>query len=342
MSSTKKYSKYLIGIVTVLAISILCTFLFSGPTNSINDVVLNIIYGIIIGLSIAIGCQLLSNYFFSSNEWQKQPVKGFTKVIIVITSFIIINVTLINILWFGITQDIPFAKVLNLRFVRSTIVIEFIIALTIYLITLAKHFSVHLNKYYIKLAATESQLVRHQYETLKSQVNPHFLFNTLNTLSGLIYKDVDKADQFIHHFSQIYRYVLDVQHEEVVPITQELDFIDHYLFLSNIRFNNAIQAKIQLTNTKQFIVPMALQLVFENVLKHNQFNIETPMQITLSEEDGFLKITNPIRPKEQKENSSKLGIKNLQGRYSLLTDKEIQIEKSETHFIVYLPILKNI
>lgn len=341
MDNPRNYRKHLLNLAIILVISVLCTFFFSGSTGSTKDVVLNISYGFIIGLSIAIGCQLLSSYFFTRKEWEKQPIKGFTMIIVAVAGYIIVDVTFVNIIWFRVTQNIPFSKVLSYPFIRSIIAIEFIIGLAIYLIILARHFSLHLNKYYVKLSDAEGQLMKHQYETLKSQVNPHFLFNTLNTLSGLIYKDVDKADQFIHHFSQVYRYVLDVEHEEVVPINQELAFIDHYLFLSNIRFNNAIQSDIQLSTTEQFIVPMALQLVFENAIKHNQFNGDHPMQIVLSEEGGYLKISNPIRPKELKEVSSRLGIKNLRGRYAPLTDKEVRIEEDETHFMVYLPILKN-
>lgn len=341
MDDPKNYRKHLRNLAIILGISVICTFFFGGISGSVKDVILNIVYGILIGVSIAAGCHVISTYFFTRKGWEKTPIKVFTRLIVAVAFCIIIDLLIVNLLWFHFIHDYGFGEILKSANIRLIIIIQFIIGLVIYLVVLARHFSVHLNKYYVKLAETESQLMKYQYETLKNQLNPHFLFNTLNTLSGLIYKDVDKADQFIHHFSQIYRYVLDVQNEELVPIEQELAFIEHYLFLSNIRFNNSIQSDVKLSNLDQFIVPMALQLVIENAIKHNQFNVESPMLITLSEEAEYLKISNPLHPKEHKEPSSQLGIKNLEGRYAPLTDKKVRIEQTETHFVIYLPILKN-
>jgi LytS/YehU family sensor histidine kinase len=163
----------------------------------------------------------------------------------------------------------------------------------------------------------------------------------LNTLSGLIHKDLDKSDTFIYHFSLLYRYALRVEPEDVVPLSQELEFIEHFLFLNNIRFNDAISSQINISDQAQFIVPMALQLAFENAIKHNQFNKKNPLTIQVKDVEGYLVITNNKSKKSNPDPSSNIGIPILQARYARLCNVAIKIEDNEEVFSLFLPILKD-
>lgn len=337
-SATKKHG---LNLLIILFISILCTFLFAGFDKSITNITLNIIYGLLIGLSIAFGCQFVSYLFFGRKGWEENPTKSFTLVVISVAIFIAIDILLINLAWFALTQNASFNQLINSRMVQTTMITEFILGLTIYLIILANRFSKNLNEYHVEVTEMKQELSKYQYDTLKSQMNPHFLFNTLNTLSGLIYEDVDKSDLFISHFAKIYRYVLDVQHEDVVPLDRELQFIENFLFLNNIRFNNSIEANIKLKDKDFYIVPLALQIIFENAIKHNQFNENNKLTIEVTEENGMLKIANSRSPKIQVEESTGLGLATLEKRYAILSDSPVKIEETEFFFTVFLPILNS-
>lgn len=341
MKKSGKTKKHSLNLLIILAISILCTFLFAGFDSNITNIILNITYGFIIGMSIAFSCQFVSYLFFKRIEWEKNPTWNFIWVIIAVAITIATVIMFVNSVWFTVTQNISFSQLINSSMGQATMITEFVLGLTIYLIILSNRFAKHLKEYYTEVSDMKQELAKYQYDTLKSQMNPHFMFNTLNTLSGLIYEDVEKSDLFINHFAKIYRYVLDVQHEDVVPISKELEFIENFLFLNNIRFNNTIKATVNIKNKEQYIVPLALQIIFENAIKHNKFNEKHHLKIDVIEENNFIKISNKKSPKLQVEPSTELGLKNITKRYSTLSNTDVTIDDTEALFTVYLPILTN-
>lgn len=203
-----------------------------------------------------------------------------------------------------------------------------------------RYFARDLQKYYSRVAEVESQLSKYRYDTLKNQLNPHFLFNALNTLSGLIYIDADRADAFTMRLSNLYRYVLDVQKVEVVPLKTEMNLVHDFLYLNNIRFNNHIQLNVERIEEEGFVVPMALQLLLENAIKHNTISSSKPLEIDIRTENHSVVVTNTIQRKQEKEPSHELGLNNLRERYSALTDMPIEMDVSDTHFTVRVPLLQ--
>ncbi len=187
----------------------------------------------------------------------------------------------------------------------------------------------------------EKEKIETLYHSLKQQVNPHFLFNSLSVLSSLVHLDAKKADLFIQHFSDIYRYVLDMNKQNLVTLDQELDFLNSYLFLQRIRFGENIQltASIESHEKNWYLPPLSLQLVFENILKHNIISKELPMAVSMEIKDQQLVVQNKLQPK-QNWKSTKLGIKNLKEKYYLLKEIEPTFHKGNQTYAVFLPLFK--
>jgi two-component system, LytTR family, sensor kinase len=184
--------------------------------------------------------------------------------------------------------------------------------------------------------------IESQFEALRNQINPHFLFNSFNVLSSLVYKDADTSSKFISQLSNVYRYLLYNQDKKIIAVKDELEFIQSYLFLLKIRFeeNIVIDTKIDCVEDHYFVAPAVLQMLIENAIKHNVVSKKNPLSIKLFCDKGFIVVHNNLQEKQVKEASTYVGLRNIQARYRLLTDKEVQIEKSSTHFTVRVPILE--
>jgi len=179
-----------------------------------------------------------------------------------------------------------------------------------------------------------------QYETLKSQVNPHFLFNSLNTLSSLVGKDPEHSEKFIQKLSSVYRYVLENQEKDLVPVSSELSFVRDYFALQQVRDQEKIELKIESNGPENaMIMPVSLQMLVENALKHNLASRKEPLLITIHFE-GLDKLTvrNNLQPRNQLKASSRIGLKNLNERCRLILGREIEIQKTMEEFVVKVPV----
>ena len=181
-----------------------------------------------------------------------------------------------------------------------------------------------------------------QYESLKNKVNPHFLFNSLNTLSSLIPRDPELSDRFITKFSTIYRYVLEKTDMDMVGLDEELNFIEDFFFLQKIRDEEKINLEVNVNNPHCYsVIPVSIQLLVENALKHNAASRERPLNIKIYlEDDNTVVVENNIQKKISLEPSSKVGLKNLKERVFLTMRKEVLINEGPANFRVKLPILK--
>ena len=185
----------------------------------------------------------------------------------------------------------------------------------------------------------ESAVAR--YESLKSQVNPHFLFNSLNALTNLVYEDQDKAAKFIKQLSEVYRYVLDTRETETVSIQEEIRFVKSYLFLQQIRFGDNLKVELNLDNASGNVAPLALQLLLENAIKHNIISQENPLYVKMIVENGFVWVENKLQRKSAMgENSSGMGLGNIRSRYAFLSNKEVLVKEDVEKFSVGLPIIE--
>lgn len=179
-----------------------------------------------------------------------------------------------------------------------------------------------------------------QNETLKNQVNPHFLFNSLNTLSALVNTQPDVAEEFINRLSSIYRYILENSSKDRVPLGVELSFIRDYFYLHKIRDDGKIQLEVKVNETDNSeILPVSLQILVENAIKHNKATRESPLKISIYIENEYVIVKNNLQKMAVQLKSTKIGLKNLGQRVSLITGKVLIIEETNTDFIVKIPLL---
>lgn len=197
--------------------------------------------------------------------------------------------------------------------------------------------------------AASQRTRRHQaefrYMTLKHQVNPHFLFNSLNVLDSIVHDGSrEEASEYIHKMAAIYRYLVKQETEKVVPIADEIDFAKNYRELIEIRFPEGLKFMdhgITTDPPKGYIVPCTLQLLLENAIKHNAFSVEEPLLIELSTDGKTISMKNNLRPKAFTKPSTGIGLQYIRNQYRDLADMEIVVERSSDAFKVSLPILQN-
>ena len=180
-----------------------------------------------------------------------------------------------------------------------------------------------------------------QFDALKNQLDPHFLFNSLNVLTSLIDENPDAAQKFTTSLSKVYRYVLEQKNKELVTVDEELQFAKTYVGLLKMRFEGSIFFDIpdKAMNPEAKVVPLSLQLLLENAVKHNIVDSSKPLHITIVEQEGYLVVENNLQPKEIIKKSSGVGLSNIQQRYGLLTNREVLVHKTASSFIVKLPVL---
>ena len=180
-----------------------------------------------------------------------------------------------------------------------------------------------------------------KFESLKSQLDPHFLFNSLNVLTSLIGENPYKAEKFTTQLSKVYRYVLEQRNKDLIPVLEEIKFANTYMELLGMRFEDAVKFEIpsSITNKNLKIVPLSLQLLLENAVKHNVVSSSKPLTIRIYEQDNYLIIENNINPKQVIGQGTKVGLRNIADRYGLITDKNVIIENNNKIFKVSLPLL---
>jgi sensor histidine kinase YesM len=180
-----------------------------------------------------------------------------------------------------------------------------------------------------------------QNETLKSQVNPHFLFNSLNTVSSLILSNPEKAEEFISNLSSVYRYILENGQKDKVPLQSELDLINRYFDLHRVRDEEKITLSIDYSGADSFqILPVSLQILLENAIKHNIATRENPLHISIYFEGQYIVVKNNLQKKATQMKSTGIGLRNLAERVRLISGKDLVTEETIDCFIVKLPLLK--
>jgi LytS/YehU family sensor histidine kinase len=182
-----------------------------------------------------------------------------------------------------------------------------------------------------------------KFEVLKNQINPHFLFNSLNVLSGLIDSDKNKAQDFIDEFSYIYRYVLETIDKPVVSLGEEIKFARSYIFLQEIRYSNSLVFNIEVSSQYLgcLMPPLSLQLILENAIKHNIVNEENPLNINVYVKNDLLIVENNIQSKISTSKSTGIGQQNLEKRYSMLTREKPKFTVGSKNYKVELPLIKS-
>jgi len=180
-----------------------------------------------------------------------------------------------------------------------------------------------------------------KFDALKNQLDPHFLFNSLNVLTSLIEENPKNAQKFTTSLSKVYRYVLEQKNKDLIPVDEELNFARTYMSLLKMRFEDSIIFEIpeQASNPESKVVPLSLQLLLENAVKHNMVTSSKPLHIKIYESGGMLIVENNLQPKQIVKKSSGVGLENIKQRYKLLSNKTVSINQQANSFAVAIPML---
>jgi sensor histidine kinase YesM len=280
----------------------------------------------------------LGNAFFSEwisqrISWTAQPIRMFIILLVFTIGYTLIAVYLILFFYNHVMG-------FNLKasdMIYSSLVITFLISLFLH----GRSFLLSWRQSAIDAEKLKHESVTARYESLKSQVNPHFLFNSLNALSNLVHEDASKAEQFIKQLADVYRYVLDTRGKELVPVQEELAFLKSYVYLQQIRFGDKLHIEIDLDNTSGMVAPLALQMLVENAIKHNEVSEEKPLTIRIYEKQHAMVVENTLQKKNiLPEAPYGMGLENIRKRYEFLSKQPVEVIQSDSVFAVSLPLIE--
>ncbi|HRA60905.1 MAG TPA: histidine kinase [Bacteroidia bacterium] len=229
------------------------------------------------------------------------------------------------------------------KLMLSSIAIGVLISFMILSVEISTQFFSNWKKSLVEVEKYKAESAQAQLQNLKSQINPHFLFNNMSVLASLVYKDQDKAVDFINQLSKVYRYLLDSRNSELVSLDSELAFIKSYTYLLQIRFDKSFVFEMDVPQNllSKLIPPMALQMLVENAVKHNEVSTDHPLTVSVSANENYLTIKNNLQLRSNEEDATKTGLQNIRARYKHFTNNEVEIIENEKSYIVKIPLLEN-
>ncbi len=317
----------------------LVTGMINGRNFSNWEVKMSFLYTIAIAFVIWQGNRYLHFTLRSYFDWFNKPLKKIVTLLLAISFYTIPVSAVLLVGWYYIFgQGIVNWNVV----VTSTLIIMICVIFithayeTVFLVKESE--SEMLRSEQLERARAEAEL-----EALKNQIDPHFIFNSLNTLSYLIEVRPAKAKKFNDNLAEVYRYILQNKARELVLLREEMEFLKSYFLLLKIRFEKAVEINFSIPDESldQYLIPpISLQILAENAIKHNEFSDRQPLVINIEQQDDHLHISNTVKTKTLRKPSSKIGLQNLAERYKLTTGKDIEVKHDEKEFIVNLPILK--
>jgi len=186
--------------------------------------------------------------------------------------------------------------------------------------------------------------IQSKFEVLKNQIDPHFFFNSLSVLTSLVYKDANQSAEYITQLSKMYRYILEGKNQSLASVDDELKFLDSYIFLIKVRYNENICFEIKIADDLRnsvYLPKNSLQMLVENAIKHNRFDDDEPLIVRISANNEYILVANNKNKRELIEGSSRIGLENIKKRYELIGDHELLIEETDMSFTVKLPKLSS-
>jgi hypothetical protein len=346
MESIRTFTELKKGFISCLKITLIFTLVFSvfqGEDFSFKNVLFTFLVSAAYTFGIGFGNGIINSLLDKKWDWLEQTNLRVYFGIIAVTIYTVPVVIGINYIVFVWMQKLPVENFFtgNMIWVHLFYII---LSLGVSTFMHARSFMVNW-KQASKKEVTQQKIIAGtasaKFESLKNQIDPHFLFNSLNVLSSLIEENPDNAQRFTTSLSKIYRYVLEQKDKELVSVEEELAFAKTYMNLLKMRFENSISYELPegFDNLEAKVVPLSLQLLLENTIKHNVVSEQKPLHITIFVKDNYLIIQNDLQKKEVLQDRRGVGLQNIISRYAILTERKVLIEQTETIFAVYLPIL---
>jgi len=329
-----RFKEYWSAVVIAIAGSPIVTyFSCTSCLSNINKFMITTSISALMWIVMWVGNSELTRFLSKQISWVEFPVKRLV-VGIITTVLFTIGVALSLAKAWEYAWNIRFGGYTDFIFI--SLIITFLISFFLH----GREFLLQWKKSAIDAERFQKESIQAQYQSLKSQVDPHFLFNSLNVLTNLVYEDADKSARFIKQLSEVYRYVLDTRSKEIVSLEEELKFLNSYLFLQQIRFENKLIVVNELQGKQGSLPPLVLQMLVENAIKHNVVSSDDPLTIKLYETNGLITVENNLQRKERIHgDSTGIGLDNIKKRYDFLTDRKVEVEEQNGKFKVTIPLL---
>lgn len=328
-----------VGVIIFIVIQVI-NYIYTLQLPDVESLKFNflftILYSMMLYLTNALVFVQLDKYFQKNRFHLKRLVIGF------LASFLISGIV---IFFLRIFEEVVVEELSLKEFFNEETVSNYVVAMIITLVvTLIMHL-VYFYKSYQENRVKQEKIIAGtasaQFESLKNQLDPHFLFNSLNVLNALIEENPENAQKFTTSLSKVYRYVLEQRDKELVSVQEEIAFAKTYMNLLKMRFENSISFELpsDFDNVEAKVVPLSLQLLLENCIKHNTVSEQKPLHVIIKIENNELTIENNKQKKEVLQDRRGVGLQNIVNRYAIVTERKVKIEETATFFKVKLPIL---
>lgn len=329
----KENLKPIVGML--IAGTVMGWFIWRGCCEKISSLVWTSIFTVTLWLALWLGNAFVSEWLDNIFSWHKEPIKRLVAGLIGMTIYTIGAV-------FGIIYafHLAFGFDVGDKF-YGTVYSTILITLVITMFMTGRAFLLNWRESAVEAERLKKENMEAQFNSLRSQVNPHFLFNSLNALTNLVYQDQDKAVRFIKQLSTVYRYVLNTRDKELVSLSEELEFLHSYLFLQQIRFGEKLKLQVELSD-EGYVAPLVLQMLVENAIKHNIIADEQPLTIRVYREVTMLVVENNLQKKSiPSDESTGAGLENIKRRYAFLSSVPVKVEAENNFFKVSIPVIIN-
>ena len=341
----KKVYKFLLILLRDLLILILIgnmlsIFTFPRELWSLEIFLNNCIFSVAIGYPAWKGMMWITLVLERRIPWLKSPVKRMIYQVVALALFFGLLIFFGVFLWARLAQNLSF------RMIMSEALPSLKVAFIFMFLSLLTGNAVLFFKNWKKSAVQQEELKRAhlalQYQSLRDQVRPHFLFNSLSSLATLINTDTKKATQFVHKLSDVYRYVLEQRENELVPLKEDLKFMEDYIFLQKIRFGDNLQVENKLeVDLNRLVITLSLQMLVENAIKHNEISREHPLVIGItSTGNGHVIVKNNLQRRKVSETSLGTELENLRKQITYFSSDPLLVLEEADAFIVRMPTVR--
>jgi two-component system LytT family sensor kinase len=281
------------------------------------------------------GVMTIVRFLWKNYPWEKNPLKHLTIEVIAILTY----TAIVGLFFFTVNKIWPIDRY-DQDF-KLSVFFTLIITFFITSLTEGYFFFMKWKETLVQSEKLAKENIRSQYETLKSQINPHFLFNNLNTLAVLIEENPKVAVDYVQKTADYYRKILNLKDKEIITIAEEIELIKTFYNLQSNRYGANLKLNINIASNQQtnLVAPLTLQMLVENAIKHNIISKDKPLTIDITSNNNNIIVTNNLQKRDLEQESNKIGLKNIIARYSFLSQKNIEVIENGDTFTVSIPIL---
>lgn len=335
----KKIRYYILIIAGLIFIGNLISFMLNPSFISNPRIwLINCLFSVGVGLPMMKFSEFIIRKFGSKIRWEVNPGRRIAVTLGAVIVAAILVTFLINYIFVYNVQGESFTEYIKVTL--NLLLLQVLIVIYVFSLITAIQFFGMWKEGLMKQEALQRRTLELQLEALKNQVNPHFLFNSLNMLASLVPRDPDMAVKMIINLSDSYRYLLDQRGQKLVEWPVERAFVENWLSLQQMRFGNNIRVRIAPDEGPAFsVVPLAVQMLVENAVKHNTITSEEPLEISVYTEDGFLVVRNKMQVRSTVERTSRTGLSNIKQQYEILSGMKVEVKSDDGFFTVKLPCI---